>query len=88
MRDTMKDVQKAKTLFAATDLLGSLFLWGGLLFAAYGLFQGFTFEAIWSAAAAGSGLSLLMVTHIGRAVIHIAETNTQILSRLPQADLA
>ena len=81
----MKELKKSRILFAVTDLLGSVLLWGGLIFTAYGLFAGFTIEAIWSAWVAGSGLSLLIVTHIGRALISIAETNSQILQRLMKA---
>lgn len=80
----MKEINKSRVLFAVTDLLSSVLLWGGLIITAYGLFAGFTIQAIWSASVAGLGLSLLIVTHVGRALICIAETNSQILQKLSE----
>lgn len=78
----MKKLQGSRILFAATDLLGSVFLWGGIVFTIYGLVMGFYVAAIWSASFAGSGLSILIITHIGKALINIAETNNAILKEM------
>lgn len=74
--------RSSRLFFMALDLIGTIALAFGLILTTYGIFTGYFEEAIVSASLIGSGLSLLIVTHIGRALIHIAETNSAILEAL------
>ncbi len=73
---------KSRMLYAVTDLISLAALGFGIVFAIYGFLAGFPIGAMWGASLTGSGLGLLIITHIGRALVHIAETNSAILERL------
>lgn len=80
----MFNAAKSRALLAVADLLGLLAVGFGLVFAVYGMASGFHAEALYGAVMAGGGLSWLIATLIGRAVVHIAETNSQILKKLSE----
>ncbi len=81
----MFDANKSRLLYAITDLLSLVALGFGIFFAIYGVFSGFPGGAIWGGSLAGTGLSLLIVTHIGRALVSIAQTNIKILEKLSKS---
>lgn len=80
----MFSASKSRAVLALTDLLGLLALGFGLVFAIYGFATGYRLEGIYGAALASGGLTWLVVGHMGRALVQIAETNAAILAKLSE----
>jgi hypothetical protein len=80
----MFDSRTPRILFKITELIALVTICLGLFFAVYGVIAGYRIGAIYSLMVAGSGMSLMMLTYIGSAAIHIADTNSAILSKLSE----
>ena len=70
----MFNAMYSRILFRITDLLALALIWFGVPIAAYGYWESVPVELIKGIYMASGGLSLLIATHIGKALVHIAET--------------
>lgn len=91
MGDEMKNAAAAQSIFGLVEILGLIAAgFGGMaIIYSIGLMllgsAGAGFTALFASLAVfGSGISLLMGAYIGQAILHISQTNSQILEKLSQ----
>ena len=80
----MYEPKSSRMLYNITGFLAFASLFFGAVFIAFGLVSGDPMGAIGGAYLFAAGLSLMIVTHMGKGIAFIAETNSAILEKLDQ----